>query len=715
MRRSISWMLSVLLVFSLITPEQTIQAEEQLPTPEQEAAYVEGEVLVTLTSPEKTDLAEEGTTSFDEEITVENTWDFGDTYISEVSSDSYTTEELMDELEDENNVLSVEPNYYRYKMDTNDTYYNQQWYLNGDGAYQGTSDGIHYDTLNQPSGQEDKVVAVVDTGIDYTHEDLAAHMWVNPYSSSSLSGTYGYDFGDNDSDPMDDDEDGHGTHCAGVISAVSDNQTGIRGVSKAKLMALKIFNSSGEASDSAIIGAFNYIYRAQSLGTKIAAINCSWGGGGSTSTTIQSLIEKIGEKGGLFIFAAGNDNTNHDSISGKTSCPYDLNSNYVVKVGASDPDDKKASFSDYGKSTVDLFAPGDRIFSTVNSNVFFPSSYDENKREELCEFYTALDTADTEIYTPSEVGRMSSTLFYWGKSYSTEDYYGNAGSGSLSVSISALGKSSTLELYLDATALGLNKGSRYYLSYELGIPDDSSLYWEHHTSVSKSSSFVTSNGKTYLRLVKLSGNFSSTSNVYIDNIGISKANLNSSVLGKYNTLSGTSMAAPVVSAVTALLAAIYTGDNAGERRNRLLNSTRTITNLSSYCVTGGILDLGKISTASTTYASGFVQDSTPAGTITQNTSSTTKILVTKVKLNKKKATLRYGKKLKLKATVTPKNATNKKVKWSVSNTKYAKVTQKGVVQVKKKGIGHTVKVYAKAKDKSGKKAYCKVKLKKKKK
>lgn len=714
MRRSISWMLSVLLVFSLIAPEQTIQAEEQLPVQETEGAYVEGEVLVTLTSPEKTDLTEEGTTSFDEEITVENTWNFGATYISEVSSDSYTTEELMDELEDENNVLSVEPNYYRYKMDINDTYYNQQWYLNGDGAYQGTSDGIQYDTLNQPSGQEDTVVAVVDTGIDYTHEDLAAHMWVNPYSSSSLAGTYGYDFGDNDSDPMDDDEDGHGTHCAGVISAVSDNQTGIRGVSKAKLMALKIFNSSGEASDSAIIGAFNYIYRAQSLGTKIAAINCSWGGGGSTSTTIQSLIEKIGEKGGLFIFAAGNDNVNHDSISGKTSCPYDLNSNYVVKVGASDPNDKKASFSDYGKSTVDLFAPGDRIFSTVNSNVFFPSSYDENKREELCEFYTALDTADTEIYTPSEVGRMSSTLFYWGKSYSTEDYYGNAGSGSLSVSISALGKSSTLELYLDVTALGLNKGSRYYLSYELGIPDDSSLYWEHHTSVSKSSSFVTSNGKTYLRLVKLSGNFSSTSNVYIDNIGISKANLNSSVLGKYNTLSGTSMAAPVVSAVTALLAAIYTGDNAGERRNRLLNSTRTITNLSSYCVTGGILDLGKISTASTTYASGFVQDSTPAGTITQNTSSTTKILVTKVKLNKKKATLRYGKKLKLKATVTPKNATNKKVKWSVSNTKYAKVTQKGVVQVKKKGIGHTVKVYAKAKDKSGKKAYCKVKLKKKK-
>ena len=77
-------------------------------------------------------------------------------------------------------------------------------------------------------------------------------------------------------------------------------------------------------------------------------------------------------------------------------------------------------------------------------------------------------------------------------------------------------------------------------------------------------------------------------------------------------------------------------------------------------------------------------------------------------------TLRYKKKLKLKASVKPKKASNKKVKWYVSNKKYASVTQKGVVKAKKKGIGHTVKVYAKAKDGSGKKAYCKVKIRKKK-
>ena len=91
-----------------------------------------------------------------------------------------------------------------------------------------------------------------------------------------------------------------------------------------------------------------------------------------------------------------------------------------------------------------------------------------------------------------------------------------------------------------------------------------------------------------------------------------------------------------------------------------------------------------------------------------------KILVKKIKLNKKKATLRYKKKLKLKATVTPKNATNKKITWSSSKKKYATVTKSGIVKAKKKGIGHTVKIYARAKDGSKKKAYCKVKIKKKK-
>lgn len=373
MRRWIALTLSILLVISIVTPPPAAEAEETLPSPTNEAIYVEGEVLVTLASPKETELTEEGTASFDDEIEVENAWDFGEAvtiadtpaeekeledktlYISQVSSDTYSTEDLIEELQDEDYVLSVEPNYYRYKLsDDSDPYKEQQWYLDGEGTFEGTSTGIHYQDTRNLTRSGDPVIAVVDTGIDYTHEDLKEHMWVNPYSS--LAGIFGYDFGDYDSDPMDDDVDGHGTHCAGVISALSDNQTGITGITDAKLMALKVFDSEGDAADSSIIGAFNYIYRAQSLGVNVTAINCSWGGGGSTPSSMKSLIQKIGEKGGLFIFAAGNDGTNHDYEYSK-SCPYDISSDYIVTVGASDVNDNKAYFSDYGKNTVDLFAP----------------------------------------------------------------------------------------------------------------------------------------------------------------------------------------------------------------------------------------------------------------------------------------------------------------------------------------------------------------------
>lgn len=732
MRRWIALTLSVLLVLSIAIPANTAVAEETLPGSTEGADYVEGEVLVTLASPEETELTEEGATSFDDEIEVENTWDFGEAdaiastpaeekeqedktlYISQVSSDTYTTEELMDELQDEDYVVSVEPNYYRYPLsDGGDTYQEQQWYLDGEGAFEGTSTGIHYQDAKALTHSGTPVIAVVDTGIDYTHEDLKSHMWVNSYAS--LPGVYGYDYGNYDSDPMDDDVDGHGTHCAGVISAVSGNQTGIAGITDARLMALKVSDSDGDMTDSAIIGAFNYIYQAQSLGVNVAAVNCSWGGGGSTSTSMKMLIEKIGGLGGLFIFAAGNDGMNHDYEYDK-SCPYDINSDYIVTVGASDVNDTKAYFSDYGKTTVDLFAPGDLIFSTVNTGVFSPSVYSAQDRKQLCEFYSPLDSWDTQFYTADEVGRPNNSMLYLGETWTEEDFYGQPDSGSLCISISALRSSANVELYLDVTDLRLDENNTYYLSYDMGIREDGVISWDHYTIASSANRFVASEGRTYLRLVSLSGNFRSISELYIDNPGISKADLDPEDLGKYNFLSGTSMAAPQVAAATALLASLYTSDNAVQRKSRLMNCVRSTDTLSAYCITGGILDLSKIPTA--TYSISSSGTGTGTGTISTtggSTSGTSKTLVKKVKLNKKKATLRYGKKLKLKATVTPKKATNKKVRWYVSKKKYATVTQKGVVKVKKKGIGHTVKVYAKAKDGSGKKAYCKVKLRKRKK
>lgn len=710
------------LIFSLLVssfiPNKIQAVTEQTNTAKTSDNYVEGEAIVTLNASSQTGLAKEGTASFDSDIEVENSWDFGpvkkkkgkNLYLSEVHSDTYSTKELIEKLKKQDNVVAAEPNYYRYKLaTTNDTYADEQWYLDGTGAYQTSSAGIQYKNRIRTSKDSDTIVAVVDTGIDYTHEDLAAHMWKNPYNQLELPGTYGYDFGDFDSDPMDEDEDGHGTHCAGVISAVSDNNKGICGISNAKLMALKVFNSAGTSYDSSIIASFNYIYKAQTLGANIAAINCSWGGGGKSSTSMKTLINQIGQNGSLFLFAAGNDGEDHDNAI-SDGCPYDLDSPYVVTVGASTQADKKASFSDYGNKTVHLFAPGRNIFSTINSSIFYPSIYTDSKRNSCCSYFTSFASNDAVLYHPSEIGKLDGSILYNEKSYSAEDSHNQAGSGSYCISIDATQSSATFTLYMDIAGMNLADGT-YQVSYDMGIEENGEISWSHYSSKLY---FIKRNNTIYAEIVSLTGNFTPVHKIYFDNIGISRANPTDALYIKYNSMSGTSMAAPQVSAATALLAAVYPNDSALERRNRLLHCVRNVSGLSSYCMTGGILDLSKISSASSSLPACLqttTQTSTTAAA-TQSTSSTKKKtkLVKKITLNKKKAKLRYKKKLKLKATVKPKNATNKKVKWYVSNKKYAKVTQKGVVRAKKKGIGHTVKVYAKAKDKSKKKAYCKVRI-----
>lgn len=710
MRHFISLFVALALVVSLSGSTVSAYSSWQEQKIDETLSYVDGEVIVTLENPSDSETINSDVYSSDLDIEVENTWDFGNVCISEVSSDNMSTEQLIDTLENEENVVSVEPNYIRKKLSTNDSYRSFQWYLNGEGSFRVNSPGLQEEKL--PSiDSSSPIVAVVDTGIDYTHEDLRDHMWINPYSN--LDGIYGYDFGDGDSDPMDEDEDGHGTHCAGIISAVRDNNRGIAGISNARLMALKIFDENGEAPDSNIISAFYYIYKAQTLGANIAAINCSWGGGGSTPSAEKALIEKIGNNGSLFIFAAGNSGINHEKVGGKISCPYDINSNYVIIVGASGFNDNRTSYSDYGKTTVDLFAPGDTMISTVNDDCFAPSLYSEKQREQLCSYFSSYDTNENILYTAPEVGQKSNNIRYEKKEYSDADFLGADNSGSLCLSLSSTASSADCMLYMDVTDLHLDTKKSYYISYEMGTEEGGSISWDHFFSPRNHTSFHTYRGRTYLRIVGLNGDFRSSGKIYFDNPAISVPITNAVSFGKYDILSGTSMAAPTVSAAAALLSAMHPSDTVLQRKSRLLHCTRPVENLASYCVTGGILDLSKLSTASYDTPLSPEPVVTTPPTVEPKITKTEKVLVKKVKLNKKKATLRYGKKLKLKATVSPVNATNKKVKWSVSNKKYATVTQKGVVKAKKKGIGHSVKVYAKAKDGSAKKAICTVKLRRK--
>ena len=672
----------------------------------EEGSYREGTVIVSLAAPGKTPLTREGSVSFDGQMEVDASYNFGSAaylgenelqrdflsdktlYVATVTSDVYSTEELLRKLDGQAYVMDVEPDYYYHKMAmTNDALAGSQWYLNGSDAFSTASPGIRHASASQDKADNTPVVAVVDTGIDYKHEDLADKMWVNTYSK--LSGTYGYDFGNNDKNPMDEDESGHGTHCAGVIGAAMNNQVGIAGVADSvKLMALKIFDSHGEASSSYAIDAFNYIYKAQKLGVNIVAVNCSWGGG-SSSSTMKNLVQKIGEAGALFIFAAGNTSLNRDTAY-EEDCPYDINSPYVVTVGASAQDDWKSGYSDYGSSKVDLFAPGDQILSTVNQNVFFPAILPEEEREAQTTYFSTCGPDDQPLISPTSLGETTPRINIKTLEHTNQvDYFGNTADGCTHVGFTSNGRENTLTLYMDVTDLNLDPTSNYYIAYDVAMTDDGALEWEH-ANVQRSSTryYLKKDDRTYLSLITISAKFDFSMDMYFDNISISKANPDVSSFGKYNVYSGTSMAAPSVTGAVALLANTYPKDNAVQRKERLLSCVRKAEGVTYFCRTGGILDLSKIKSAK---ASPVVK-------------------VKKVKLNKKSATLSYSKKLKLKATVTPSNAANKTITWSVSNKKYAAVSKKGVVTAKKKGVGHTVKVTAKAADGSKKKAVCKVKI-----
>jgi subtilisin family serine protease len=215
------------------------------------------------------------------------------------------------------------------------------------------------------TGSDAVTVAVVDTGIAYTHPDLLANIWLNDDpvdgvdndANGKVDDLRGWDFASNDNNPMDDE--GHGTHVAGTIGARGNNAQGVTGVNwSVKLMALKAGDEDGVFEEAWIVQAFQY---ACANGARV--INGSFGG----PDFPQAILDAINAcPGALFVFAAGNDGTNNDFVP---AYPCNLSPANVVCVAASSSADARAAFSNYGANSVDLAAPGVGILSTV------PGSY----------------------------------------------------------------------------------------------------------------------------------------------------------------------------------------------------------------------------------------------------------------------------------------------------------------------------------------------------
>jgi subtilisin family serine protease len=214
------------------------------------------------------------------------------------------------------------------------------------------------------------IVAVIDSGVDLNHPELAGQLWVNPRETAGnrrdddrngfVDDINGANFLTNSGNVQDDA--GHGTHVSGIIAAAANNGQGGVGLAPgAKIMALKVLDGSGNGSISA---AVNAIYYAVNNGAKV--INASW----TMSTGSPALISAMSfaaSKNVVFVTAAGNDGSNNDVVP---NYPGNYRFTNVLTVAAIDPDGKLASFSNYGASTVDVAAPGVSILSTI------PGSYE---------------------------------------------------------------------------------------------------------------------------------------------------------------------------------------------------------------------------------------------------------------------------------------------------------------------------------------------------
>lgn len=250
------------------------------------------------------------------------------------------------------------------------------WGLRNTGQNGGVS-GIDIDAVNawgvNAGGSSTVVVGVIDSGIRYTHQDLAGNMWVNPGetpgngidddSNGYIDDIHGINAINDSGDPMDDND--HGSHVAGTISATANDSGRHVGVAyNTKLMALKFLGANGFGSLSDAIECIDY-----AVAEGVDILNNSWGGGGFSQALLDS-IEAANAAGVLFVAAAGNSALDNDSLPAYPAS-YDVPN--VISVAAIDRRGRLANFSNFGATSVDIGAPGVEILSCTSAS---DSSYE---------------------------------------------------------------------------------------------------------------------------------------------------------------------------------------------------------------------------------------------------------------------------------------------------------------------------------------------------
>ncbi len=471
-------------------------------------------------------------------------------------------------------VVNAEAHVLRYPNKTvpNDTYFPNQWGVDRIRAPE---------AWDRVKGSPDLIIAVIDTGVDYLHPDLANNIWMNPAELNGAADAdddgngyvddiLGWDFAgsnkenpnDPDNDPMDTGVGAHGTHVAGIIAAEANNASGVAGIIwYSKLMALKV-----KADDSSFIEDFDVIqaiYYARDMGARI--INCSFGGEES-SVNEETAFADLETAGVLAVCAAGNgdDSGNGIDTDGPVkNYPSCYTFDNIISVAAGDSDDNLAGFSNYGLVSVDLMAPGVNINSTVSGSDYTQATVAASSGETVYEF-----AADAVSFagTTGAAG-VTGSVYDCGLGY-TEDFPGEANGNIALIQRGEirLSQKAANALNAGATAVVLYNNEAGSFKGTLEKPGA----WLPVVSISQEDG---------ARLKSLLESFSPPT--------VTVINAPAELPAYYATKQGTSMAAPHVTGVAGLLLSLDAGLTAAEVKSAILSTVDAIDGVSDKLASGG--------------------------------------------------------------------------------------------------------------------------------
>ena len=507
-----------------------------------------------------------------------------------------TVEQAMDMYRNDPDVEYAEPNYiYHATRTPGDASFGQLWGLHNIGQdVNGTSgtSGADIDAIaawDIVTGSDTVIIAVIDSGVKWDHEDLVGNIWSNPDETPGNgvdddSNTYiddirGWDFVDDDNDPM--DYNGHGTHVAGTIAAVGQDGTGV-GVTgvcwTAKIMPLRGLNAVGSGTTANLILAIEY---ANDKGAHV--INNSWGG---TSPPGQALKTAIDQSSAVVVCAAGNSNVNNDATP---HYPSSYTSTNIISVAATNQSDGRASFSNYGATSVDVGAPGTNIYSTViaRHDVFIDNFNDNN-----------INGWSTDGGTTDNWGVQSSAFLT--ESPGTNVYYlPNTSSWIRTASASAISLSGKTGIRLEFQLRG---SSQRYFDFLYVQTSSNGSTWTTHAQLSGSTGGAWypmeydintyAGNQVYIRFRFTSNATTNYDGWHIDDVKVTA--YTDTTYNSYDHFNGTSMATPIVSGIAGLIKANSSGLTNIQIKSLIESNVDTLGSLAGLVATGGRVNANNI-------------------------------------------------------------------------------------------------------------------------